>query len=102
MDTTAKLSEEERYNLMDASDIIKEGMQINWPSAVYIAFNTTNQIISAGRYQDYLPNSAYIKAVSRGCTCPIICTAQRSLTKEQIETHNNLLEKSLLERKSKN
>ncbi|MFA5952976.1 MAG: hypothetical protein WC812_00095 [Candidatus Pacearchaeota archaeon] len=92
---TKDMTKDEIYKLMNFSDMIEEGMQINWPSEVYIALNENGIIIAAGKYQKHLPNSAYMKAVARGCLYPFIEKASKILTIEQINNHNKLLEKIL-------
>ncbi len=91
----------EIYSLMDESDKIVEGMNINWPSAVYVALDEGNRVVATGRYpgSSLGSNDVQNKAIARGCFCPAILRAS-SLPKEFIESFNSGLEKSLLARKN--
>jgi hypothetical protein len=90
-----QLTKEENYNLMNSSDKIDN----NWdrrPWATYIAFNFNFQIVAVGNY-----DKVHYKAISRGCTTPYIENVVKILSSEQVKEHNNLLEKALLNKKTK-
>jgi hypothetical protein len=81
---------EEIYKLMDNSDYFMYSKS----SPLYIALNNRQMIIAVGTF-----DRVQSKAIIRGCEMPRVLSSEY-FSKEQLEKHNNLLEKALLNNKN--